>query len=1046
MPGITLSGTQGLVGGTSALNVRGNGSAVIVDGDTGFINVGRHGGTAQLNITNGGQVYGGGTNGLVNMNVARLGSNATLNIDGAGSKLTLSGICVVNSGCDGHGAFLGIGRDSGSVGTVSVTNGGAILVRDGGQAASGGGLGILVGWDDGTGAGAGSGSLTVSGANSSVTVLQTGAGAKNPFINVGDAGTGTMTVSDHATVAVNGTIQRNFIVGNNAGGDGTLTVSGGAAISASWFTVGNNGGTGTATIDGAAVNIDGVSISGSTITGGGFRVGRGTGSVGTLNIQNAASITINTATTTPEIYLGGTGALTGGNGTVNISGGSSISFIGTGATPGVNIGHSGTGLFTMTGGSTLSLPDDGRIVLGNTSSGNGTLQLGGGSTTIGTGFLTVGNNGQGSVVMTGGTVNLHTTSVHDFFTLIVGGNSGSVGTFSQSGGVVNANDGVTLGWFGASSGTYTLTGGTLNSTNMAVGDRGIGVFVNIGPVAGSAIHNVNGNLTVGGDTTSNGSYTITGNNAQTNVNFVPSGNGPTNPPGGNGYDPITALPRPAPNGAMGVGIGGIGTFTQGAANFSGPGNAVAVAGDLVVGVFTGGQGTYTLNTGALTVGGKMVIGAQSQSANVFTQNGGSVTVTGAASGNAAYVGLGGNELSGSLMVGGGINEFGGGTGTYLLKGGTVTVAGNVIVGAGNNTSAAGSGGTGFVTQTAGSMTIAGGLTIGQGSGAGASAGGTGEYVLNGGSLTVTGQTIVGGGGADSSLGGIGTLFVLNGATMHAGTLLGIGSDAGGSNGATGSVILDGSANIYATNVNIGAGGCLGGNGTVHGNVVMNGVSIGDCNTGVTPTITATGSGGPGFGIEGFLKPGRSPGRIVIDGTFDFISGTIVLDVQSVLQPDGTTTFLTDELVFTSNSNTGFDPLDLAGLNIVYAFLGDTDPNAFNATGDWVLDTFFKINTSVDPSAPAGDLGISNLTDPTTGLVVPLDTLFAGSQYSATSAAFEIPADFALHCGRRHELGFQRPDLLRPPCPSRRRSGYLLGSLLLLRSAGLRRLAARARRA
>ena len=48
-----------------------------------------------------------------------------------------------------------------------------------------------------------------------------------------------------------------------------------------------------------------------------------------------------------------------------MSGGSSISFVGSGATPAVNIGHSGTGLFTMTGASTLSMPNDGIIVLGN---------------------------------------------------------------------------------------------------------------------------------------------------------------------------------------------------------------------------------------------------------------------------------------------------------------------------------------------------------------------------------------------------------------------------------------------------------------------------------------------------------------------------------------------------------------------------------------------------------------------------------------------------------------------------------------------------------
>ena len=211
----------------------------------------------------------------------------------------------------------------------------------------------------------------------------------------------------------------------------------------------------------------------------------------------------------------------------------------------------------------------------------------------------------------------------------------------------------------------------------------------------STIHNVTGNLVIGGDTSGNGSYTISGNSAQTNVNFVPGGIGPIDPPGLNGIDSNRAA-RPTPNGALGVGVGGIGTFTQGAANFSDPGNTVAVAGDLVVGVFAGGVGTYTLNTGTLTVGGKMVIGGQSQGANVFTQNGGSVTVTGAASGNADYVGLGGNNFSGSLIVGGGINDLGGGNGTYVMKGGHLTANGAAV---GNN------GGSGTLAQTGGSASF-----------------------------------------------------------------------------------------------------------------------------------------------------------------------------------------------------------------------------------------------------------------------------------------------------------------------------------------------------
>jgi hypothetical protein len=373
-----------------------------------------------------------------------------------------------------------------------------------------------------------------------------------------------------------------------------------------------------------------------------------------------------------------------------------------------------------------------------------------------------------------------------------------------------------------------------------------------------------------------------------------------------------------------------------------------------------------------------------------------------------------------------------GQGTVLMTSGTLGIknssASALIIGAGNTGIAGAPGGTGSFTQTGGSVTVSGGLTIGQGSSAGATAGGTGEYVLRGGTLTVTGSTIVGGAGADSSLGGIGTLFVLEGATMNAGTLLGIGHDGSQSNGATGTVILDGGANIYATNIRIGAGGCLGGNGTVHGNLVMNGADavIDDCDTGVTPDIVPLGTG---IGTQGFLKPGRSPGILVIDGSFEFISGTIVLEVQSC----GFDCFLTDKLIFTD----GTIP-DLTEARIEYSFLGDTDPNAFASSDEWVLDTFFK-TIVVDTGGNSVVTGISALGD--------LDEQFSSdpANYTASADAFVIenfvftPTDGVT-------------DLEAVPIPPESTVPepgtlwlMLLGSLLLLRSAGMRRLAARTRR-
>jgi T5SS/PEP-CTERM-associated repeat protein len=726
MPGIAMGGTVASAGGSATINVSGAGSAIVINGDTGFINLGRNAGAATLNITGGGQVLGGTSNGLVNLNIARMGSTGTLNVDGVGSQLTLSGVCGVNTGCDGNGAFINIGRDAGSHALVNVTNGGKILVSDGGQAANNGSVGFWLGRDANSSA-----TMLVSGAGSQVVVEQTGAGTANPLVMIGRAGTGDLTVTNGASLAVNGTLEREIIVGNAigggaAGGVGTLTVSNGATVSGSWFAVGNNsttdpnGGHGTATIDNATVHIDGITINSvnNAITGGGIRVGRGPGSVGVLNLQNGAHITINTSTTTPEIYLGGTGVSPGGNGTITMSGGSSIAFTGTGATPNVVIGHSGTGSFSMTGGSTLTLPNDGSVVLGATSTGSGTLSMSGGSS-IQTGRVNVGAGGIGAVGMVG------------------------------------------------------------------------------------AALNVTGNLIVG----------------------------------------------------------------------------------------DAGSGTFAQNGGTNTIGGQLIIGNQATgNGNYQASNNASIALTGTSATARVIIG---NAGTGALT---------------LASGSTMTLAagGSMIVGA-----------------------------------------------------TATGS---------------GNVFVDSTSSIQAGTFIGLGHDGTASTGGQGRLVVDGS--VSASSLVIGANGCLGGNGVVHANVTMNGVSanIGACPPSPPPPILPFAApGGPGINPNGILNPGRSPGRLVIDGGFDFISGTIVLEVES----DGHGGFLTDQLVFSDTA-----PIDLTTANIEFSFLGNTDPNAFEASGLWDLDAFFRINDT--PGFGSGfDEPISM------GLGQSLDALFAQSIFEATSNAYVI---------------------------------------------------------
>ena len=924
-----------------------------------MIQVGRNLGTGQLNISGGGQVYGNGPNGLVAVQIGR-GGNGTVTIDGAGSSLALSGVGGLNTqGFDNIGGLLQIGRDTNGVGSVSVTNGGSILVSDGGQSATAGGMAIVLGRDatstgsltvsggtssirieqtgagstsgagmnigsSGTGtvlvnggadivihadgqaaaggstgmtlglnaggsgtltvSGAGStltieqggaatigagitvgrsgggqifvdnggsiliradgaatagvtiardanstGSVSVSGAGSSLTIEQGGASGLTPSLVVGRQGAGSLAVSNGATVAVNGPSQRNFNVGNAAGGNGTLTVSSGAAVSSSYFTVGNNGGTGVATINNAFVNLDGQSCQPDNSHGRRFPRRPRHGQCRDPEPRQRRAGHDQHRSHDAGNLLGGPGTALGGNGTINMSGGSSVAFTGTGATPKVVIGHSGTGLWTMSGASTLSVPADGTIKLGARSTGTGTMTVG--ASTIMTGNLIVGDAGIGDFNQSSGT-----TSVTN---LIAGNQATGNGTINISGGALNVAADARIGKDG--TGTFTQSLGTTTVT---------------------------GGLLLGASTT----------------------------PGGTGTGTVNLSGGTLTTGSASVGDSGVGTFNQTGGTHAtgslGLGNCGGCGG-------VNSSGTYNLSgTGVLTAS-SVTVGAFGQ--GNFNQSG-TTTAT----------------IAGDLTVGSGPrqpdvpgnNPFR--LGIVAVSDGSLAIGGNVIIGAGNTFFAGEPGGKGSVTQTGGSVTIAGNLIIGEGSAALAgppvtvppepaqTAGGKGMYVMSGGSLTVTGQTIVGGEGPDAAHGGIGTLLVNNGATMNAGTFLGIGHNGTLSNGAIGTVILDGGAQITATTIKIGSGGCLAGNGTLHGDVIMEGdTSIGSCDTSFDPSgfnLTPNASG-RGVGIQGFLKPGRSPGTLVIDGSFQFISGTIVLEVQS----DGLGGFLTDQLIFTDGT-------------------------------------------------------------------------------------------------------------------------------------------------
>lgn len=114
------SGTTGIV------NVDGVGSTLTSQGGTGRIQVGRYG-YGQLNLTNGGQV-----NAFFAESGRLAGSVGRITVDGDESKLTVSDEFGHWPGAGGiylgEATVMNVGRNAGSYGYLSVTNGGTVDV------------------------------------------------------------------------------------------------------------------------------------------------------------------------------------------------------------------------------------------------------------------------------------------------------------------------------------------------------------------------------------------------------------------------------------------------------------------------------------------------------------------------------------------------------------------------------------------------------------------------------------------------------------------------------------------------------------------------------------------------------------------------------------------------------------------------------------------------------------------------------------------------------------------------------------------------------
>ena len=460
---------------------------------------------------------------------------------------------------------------------------------------------------------------------------------------------------------------------------------------------------------------------------------------------------------------------------------------------GVFIGESGKGQVVQSGGTHA----DSALILGGNFGSSGTYTLSGGASLSSSSNQVIGFNGTGLFNQTGGNNTVGNA-------LILGQNASGVGTYNLSGGLLQANI-ETVGGFG--TGTFTQS---INSTNIVSGQLNIGVL-SAGPIKGSGTYTMKGGYlqTFGENVGDNGigTFTQSGGTHQI-INVLLLGGSTT----GNGTFNLLAGSLSAANEY--VGFGGTGQFTQ-----SGGSNTVSTK--LAIGSNPGSNGTYTLNAGSLSLpnfNGEII---GDGGTGTFTQNGGTHTTRtlSMGSGGTGVYNLNGGTLSTvfeNLGISGvtTFNQSGGSNtctgqfalgepisaaGTYNLKSGSLTVGNEFISGAG---------GSGIFNQTGGTHTVKGILFLA------VHPGDSGIYNLKGGTLSAPGTSI--NIGAPSGSGAGGTFNVMNTTTTVTGDVNNSGTVKTTNANVTwnglftnnGAYISDPSTQTFNKDLSVGSGGYL----------------------------------------------------------------------------------------------------------------------------------------------------------------------------------------------------------------------------------------------
>ncbi len=359
------------------------------------------------------------------------------------------------------------------------------------------------------GEGAGSvGTLNIDGAGST---------AESEDINVGYGGTGSLNITTGGSIVLTDTVatNRNFTVAltlqpSGAIGTGTVLVNGDSSLlSVGTFTLGNTG-------MGAAT----VSSGGRITSGAGATIGNLAGSRGTLTVTGVGALADSTFAVTGNLLVGefGQGTLRaelGGNVTVS-----------TDLVIGDDITNTSDNSVTITGGGSL-LTVGNRLVVGNEGVGNSTpgsettnsLSITSGATASAA-FLRVAEiaGSKGEMLVNGAGTNFNASN-----DAVVG--TAGTGALEISGGaVLTTTSSFFAGYSGAGNGTVTVSGGgsqlAVNGNNAS--DTFIGGYTGSAGGTGTVLienggfMNTRQSVFLGGNTTGNGSLTVTGPGSQLN--------------------------------------------------------------------------------------------------------------------------------------------------------------------------------------------------------------------------------------------------------------------------------------------------------------------------------------------------------------------------------------------------------------------------------------------------------------------------------------------------------------------------------------------------